>query len=93
MKPMNTAQRRHAANLADEGCMVCKSPGQCHHEFSLARGQMKTHKHIVCLCLEHHQRPFKYSRHQMGRGAFDAHHGVDIAAEAGWPETKGKEPA
>ena len=92
-KPMNAAERRHAAEVCSGGCLVCGKPGEYHHEYSVARGEIKTHKHGVCLCLKHHQRPFKYSRHQMGRDAFNAHHGVDIAAEAGWPTTKGKEPA
>lgn len=84
MNPMNKAERQYAAEVREKGCLICARPGQIHHEYSLARGQMKSHARIVCLCLDHHQRPFKLSRHQMGRRAFDAYHGVDIAAEAGF---------
>ncbi len=82
MKPMNTAQRKHAANLAEKGCCVCGGVALLHHEHSKARGFMKSHDHLVPLCWEHHVGPT--GRHTLGREAFDDMHNMDIWREAGY---------
>lgn len=87
MKPMNKSQRRHAGLLADKGCIVCGMPGPVHHEYSKAKGFMKSHDRVVCLCQKHHvgDTPGEWvARHQLGREAFNFMHGVDIWAEAGY---------
>lgn len=89
MKPMNAEQRRHAGLLADAGCCVprCGKPGPIHHEFSKARGFMKSHDHIACLCLKHHVGDTpgeRVSRHELGRDGFNELHNMDIWIEAGY---------
>jgi len=84
MKRMTTEQRRVAAYLAEEGCCVpkCEGIGLIHHEYSKARGFMKSHDRIACLCWEHHVGPT--GRHTLGREAFDDMHNMNIWREAGY---------
>lgn len=84
---MNAAQRRHAAMLAEAGCVVCEGIGLIHHEYSKARGDMKSHDRIVCLCQKHHVGDVageRVSRHQLGLEAFNEMHNVDLRREAGY---------
>ncbi len=67
-RPMNAMEKRHAAEIAEMGCLVCGRDAEIHHETGSPR-QAKNHMHIAPLCPEHH-RHGKDARHVIGYAAF-----------------------
>lgn len=81
-RPMNAMEKRHAARVVAEGCMIpfCGRAAQYHHE----RGKpLRRRDHMLGapLCPLHHT-DGPSARHKMDLDDFNEHHGIDIDARA-----------
>ena len=77
MAKWTAALHRHAAEVAEKGCLICEAPDPCiHHEKHGWEG--RDHNFIVGLCNDHH-----LERHSIGLDAFNEKYDVDMRKKAG----------
>lgn len=75
---MTKAEKKHLSNVAELGCIICKSPAEIHHIRTGMGHKRANHYQVIPLCPTHHRNGGYGTAIHAGIKAFESNFGLEL---------------